>query len=55
MSQQDEATATIDALIDTLAELERIEIAARDAREKLTPVCSGLYRTWCSKQDEQTH
>ncbi len=50
MSKQDETAATIDALIETLAELEPSEVAARDARKKLTPVCSTLYQHWRAKQ-----
>lgn len=48
MRIDDQMAATIDALIDILAELESIEIAARDARERLAPKCSELFRHWCS-------
>ena len=43
MSKRDETAATLDALIDTLAELQRIEVAAREATEMLTPLCSALF------------
>ncbi len=52
MNKDDQTAAMIDALIDTLAELESIEATARDARERLSPVCSALYQHWCSKQDQ---
>lgn len=48
MSKPDDTAATIDLMIDTLAELERIEMAARHARERLSPVCSDLYTKWCA-------
>ncbi|WOF72770.1 hypothetical protein QMT40_000392 [Parvibaculaceae bacterium PLY_AMNH_Bact1] len=51
MSKPDETAATIDLMIDTLAELERIEAAARHARENLTPICSALYQAWCTSNE----
>ncbi len=50
MSKDDRTAATIDALIDTLAELERIEMSARDARERLTPICTNLFDEWRAEQ-----
>jgi len=47
-NEPDPTTATIDLMIDTLAELERIENAVRTARETLTPVCSAAYEVWRS-------
>ncbi len=52
MSKPDEVAVTIDLMIDTLAALESIETAARDARERLTPVCSAAYAAWCDEKDE---
>ncbi|WP_422021729.1 hypothetical protein [Pyruvatibacter mobilis] len=46
MSKHDDAVLTIDLLIDTLAELERIELSARGARERLTPICTNLFDEW---------
>lgn len=50
MTKPDEAAAIIDLMIDTLASLEHIETTARDARKRLSPVCSDLYAKWCATQ-----
>lgn len=40
----------IDALIDLMADLGRIEVEARETRERIEPEADRLYNDWLKKQ-----
>jgi hypothetical protein len=50
MSEDDRTAATIDALIDVMAELAHMEQTARSARQAIEPHCTRLFEKWKDKQ-----